>query len=162
MIATLQETKAAIRRRVQRSDSYETPYETPTATPQERASLALSLGYRSLYESNSVSKVLPTALVGTVLMLHRERGLRMDELVDRVAWLQEKVFPAPKPSCGITKGWGMLCCVKAENRGPTSAGMGRWWRVEGASVMILGQASRPVSPLWSIGSSAAARGGGSW
>lgn len=90
-----------VRRKLQRSNSYDRDVhdaalalQTDGAeedTPKHRASIALSLGYRSLYESNQVSKVLPTALVGTVLMLHNERGLRMSELVERVRWVQQQV-----------------------------------------------------------------------
>jgi len=82
-------------RRIMRTNSYDREIheivEETEASRKNQISLALSLGYSSLYESNVVSKILPTTLVGTILLLHKERGLRMKELVERVRWLQQQV-----------------------------------------------------------------------
>ena len=58
---------------------------------RSRSQQALSLGYRVLHEVNGVAAILPTMLVGTVLLLHRRRGLRQNVLVEEVHWLQNEV-----------------------------------------------------------------------
>ncbi|KAF2226893.1 acyltransferase-domain-containing protein [Elsinoe ampelina] len=49
------------------------------------------LGYRVLAHINDASVVMPTALIGTVLLTLRGRGVGKAELVRRVDWLCEKV-----------------------------------------------------------------------
>ncbi|KAK0625597.1 Glycerol-3-phosphate acyltransferase [Lasiodiplodia hormozganensis] len=56
-----------------------------------RLRLLRTLGYRVLSEINAVSVVMPTALVGTVLLTLRGRGVGKSELVRRVEWLGERV-----------------------------------------------------------------------
>ncbi|KAH7050063.1 glycerol-3-phosphate acyltransferas-like protein [Macrophomina phaseolina] len=56
-----------------------------------RLRLLRTLGYRVLSEINAVSVVMPTALVGTVLLTLRGRGVGKSELVRRVEWLSERV-----------------------------------------------------------------------
>ena len=50
-----------------------------------------ALGYKVLNDINATSVVMPTALVGTVLLTIRGRGVGKKELVRRVAWLSEKI-----------------------------------------------------------------------
>ena len=50
-------------------------------TSEERVVLLQSLGYQILGEINSVSVIMPTALVGTVLLTLRGRGVGMDEVM---------------------------------------------------------------------------------
>lgn len=50
-----------------------------------------TLGYKVLSEINDVSVVMPTALVGTVLLTLRGRGVGKSELIRRVEWLSERV-----------------------------------------------------------------------
>lgn len=57
-----------------------------------RRKLLTTLGYRVLKEINDVSVVMPTALVGTVLLTLRGRGVGKSELVRRVNWLRERVL----------------------------------------------------------------------
>lgn len=57
----------------------------------ERGRLLRTLGYRVLSDINNVSVVMPTALVGTVLLTLRGRGVGKAELVRRVDWLCERV-----------------------------------------------------------------------
>lgn len=57
----------------------------------ERSRLLRALGYRVLSDINDVSVVMPTALVGTVLLTLRGRGVGKSELVRRVDWLSERV-----------------------------------------------------------------------
>ncbi|QSS53659.1 male sterility protein [Histoplasma capsulatum var. duboisii H88] len=57
----------------------------------ERGRLLRTLGYRVLSDINGVSVVMPTALVGTVLLTLRGRGVGKTELVRRVNWLCERV-----------------------------------------------------------------------
>ncbi|GME27436.1 Glycerol-3-phosphate acyltransferase [Neofusicoccum parvum] len=64
----------------------------PAITDKEsRLRMLRTLGYRVLSEINAVSVVMPTALVGTVLLTLRGRGVGKNELVRRVDWLSERV-----------------------------------------------------------------------
>ena len=56
-----------------------------------RPRLIRTLGYRVLSDINKVSVVMPSALVGTVLLTLRGRGVGIAELVRRVDWLCERV-----------------------------------------------------------------------
>ncbi|TVY42307.1 putative glycerol-3-phosphate acyltransferase, mitochondrial [Lachnellula occidentalis] len=49
------------------------------------------MGYKVLSDINAVSVVMPTALIGTVLLTLRGRGVGMAELIRRVEWLSERV-----------------------------------------------------------------------
>ncbi|KAH0291431.1 acyltransferase [Aureobasidium namibiae CBS 147.97] len=63
-------------------------------TPEDAAlkrRLLTTLGYKVLSDINAVSVVMPTALVGTVLLTLRGRGAGKSELVRRVDWLTERV-----------------------------------------------------------------------
>jgi 1-acyl-sn-glycerol-3-phosphate acyltransferase len=60
-------------------------------TKEDRLRLLRTLGYKVLSEINDVSVVMPTALVGTVLLTLRGRGVGMSELIRRVEWLSERV-----------------------------------------------------------------------
>ena len=53
--------------------------------------LLTTLGYKVLSDINDVSVVMPTALIGTVLLTLRGRGAGKSELVRRVDWLTERV-----------------------------------------------------------------------
>jgi len=50
-----------------------------------------TLGYKVLSDINEVSVVMPTALIGTVLLTLRGRGVGKSELIRRVEWLSERV-----------------------------------------------------------------------
>lgn len=56
-----------------------------------RVWLLRTMGYKVLSDINDVSVVMPTALVGTVLLTLRGRGVGKSELVRRVNWLRERV-----------------------------------------------------------------------
>lgn len=58
---------------------------------ESRIRLLRTLGYRVLSEINEVSVVMPTALIGTVLLTLRGRGVGKSELIRRVEWLSERV-----------------------------------------------------------------------
>lgn len=58
----------------------------------ERGRILRTLGYRVLSEINDVSVVMPTALVGTVLLTLRGRGVGKGELTRRLNWLCERVI----------------------------------------------------------------------
>lgn len=58
---------------------------------EERLRILRTLGYKVLSEINDVSVVMPTALVGTVLLTLRGRGVGQSELIRRVEWLSERV-----------------------------------------------------------------------
>ncbi|KAF2739013.1 acyltransferase-domain-containing protein [Polyplosphaeria fusca] len=57
----------------------------------ERLRILRTLGYKVLSEINDVSVVMPTALVGTILLTLRGRGVGKTELIRRVEWLSERV-----------------------------------------------------------------------
>ncbi|KAI5291545.1 hypothetical protein KEM54_003856 [Ascosphaera aggregata] len=59
--------------------------------PDERARILRTLGYRVLSHINDVSVIMPSALVGTVLLTLRGRGVGKTELVRRVDWLANRV-----------------------------------------------------------------------
>ena len=56
-----------------------------------RTRLLRTLGYRVLSDINAVSVVMPTALIGTVLLTLRGRGVGKSELIRRVEWLSDRV-----------------------------------------------------------------------
>ncbi|KAI9797401.1 MAG: hypothetical protein M1835_000734 [Candelina submexicana] len=62
-----------------------------TKTADVKTTLLRTLGYRVLSEINEVSVVMPTALIGTVLLTLRGRGVGKPELVRRVEWLSERI-----------------------------------------------------------------------
>lgn len=57
----------------------------------ERGRILRTLGYRVLSEINDVSVMMPPALVGTVLLTLRGRGVGKGELVRRLDWLCDRV-----------------------------------------------------------------------
>ena len=61
------------------------------AAASARVRLLRTLGYRVLSDINAVSVVMPTALVGTILLTLRGRGVGKSELVRRVEWLCDRV-----------------------------------------------------------------------
>jgi glycerol-3-phosphate O-acyltransferase len=56
-----------------------------------RQKLLRTLGYKVLADINDVSVVMPTALIGTVLLTLRGRGVGKQELIRRVEWLTRRV-----------------------------------------------------------------------
>ena len=63
-------------------------------TAELRVRLLRTLGYKVLADINSVSVIMPTALIGTVLLTLRGRGVGKSELIRRVEWLGERVKKA--------------------------------------------------------------------
>lgn len=59
--------------------------------PEVRIRLLRTLGYKVLADINDVSVVMPTALVGTVLLTLRGRGVGRSELARRVDWLCARI-----------------------------------------------------------------------
>jgi 1-acyl-sn-glycerol-3-phosphate acyltransferase len=58
---------------------------------QGHGKLLRSLGYRILSDINSVSVVMPTALIGCVLLTLRGRGVGKSEVVRRIEWLSDRI-----------------------------------------------------------------------
>lgn len=56
-----------------------------------RQKLLRTMGYKVLSDINDVSVVMPTALIGTVLLTLRGRGVGKAELMRRVEWLTDRV-----------------------------------------------------------------------
>ncbi|KAJ3296892.1 hypothetical protein HK104_001043, partial [Borealophlyctis nickersoniae] len=64
----------------------------PTAKANDKALLLQSLGYRILSDINAASVTMPTALVGTVLLTLRGRGVGRDELIRKVNWVKREIL----------------------------------------------------------------------
>jgi glycerol-3-phosphate O-acyltransferase len=60
-------------------------------SPAIRLRILRTIGYKVLSDINAVSVVMPTALIGTVLLTLRGRGVGKAELIRRVEWLSERV-----------------------------------------------------------------------
>lgn len=58
---------------------------------ENRVRLLRTLGFKVLSDINAVSVVMPTALIGTVLLTLRGRGVGKAELIRRVEWLSDRV-----------------------------------------------------------------------
>ncbi|KXJ89160.1 acyltransferase-like protein [Microdochium bolleyi] len=56
-----------------------------------RQKLLRTMGYKVLSDINDVSVVMPTALIGTVLLTLRGRGVGKSELIRRIEWLTARV-----------------------------------------------------------------------
>lgn len=56
-----------------------------------RVRLLRTLGYRVLSDINDVAVIMPTALIGTILLTLRGRGVGKTELIRRVEWLSDRV-----------------------------------------------------------------------
>ncbi|OAQ74915.1 acyltransferase [Purpureocillium lilacinum] len=68
--------------------------DTDHRNPEVRAvreKILRTMGYKVLGDINAVSVVMPTALIGTVLLTLRGRGVGKQELLRRVEWLTERV-----------------------------------------------------------------------
>lgn len=60
-------------------------------TPEIKVRILRSLGYRVLADINNISIAMPTALIGTILLTLRGRGIGKQELVRRVSWLIQQI-----------------------------------------------------------------------
>lgn len=70
------------------------PRDLTAKTPEAaaiRQKLLRTMGYKVLSDINNVSVVMPTALIGTVLLTLRGRGVGKAELMRRIEWLTERV-----------------------------------------------------------------------
>lgn len=54
--------------------------------------LLKALGYRTLTDINQIGVVMPAALVGTIMLTLRGRGVGRAELIKRVEWLREVIL----------------------------------------------------------------------
>ncbi|RUS23116.1 hypothetical protein BC937DRAFT_92205 [Endogone sp. FLAS-F59071] len=63
----------------------------PEHNREHKTILLKSLGYRVLSDINAVSVVMPTALIGTVILTLRGRGVGRNELIRRVDWLRHQI-----------------------------------------------------------------------
>ncbi|KAI9350608.1 acyltransferase-domain-containing protein [Zopfochytrium polystomum] len=64
----------------------------PAEVIEHRNLLIQTMGYQVLSDINHISVVMPTALVGTVLLTLRGRGVGRDELIRKVDWLKRTVI----------------------------------------------------------------------
>ncbi|KAH9220114.1 putative acyltransferase [Leptodontidium sp. 2 PMI_412] len=62
-----------------------------TIDPATKQKMLRTMGYKVLSDINAVSVVMPTALIGTVLLTLRGRGVGQAELIRRVEWLSDRV-----------------------------------------------------------------------
>lgn len=65
---------------------------TKQYTAKEYDRMLHSLGYRILNDINAVTVIMPGALVGTVILTLRGRGVGRRELVRRVEWLRDRII----------------------------------------------------------------------
>jgi glycerol-3-phosphate O-acyltransferase len=56
-----------------------------------RSKMLKNLGYKVLGDINAASVVMPTALIGAVLLTLRGRGVGKEELVRRMDWLSDRI-----------------------------------------------------------------------
>ena len=56
-----------------------------------KARILRTMGYKVLSDINAASVVMPTALVGTILLTLRGRGVGKSDLIRKVEWLRDKV-----------------------------------------------------------------------
>ncbi|KAK0545665.1 hypothetical protein OC846_004701 [Tilletia horrida] len=59
---------------------------------QDKVTVLKALGYQVLSDINSISVVMPAALVGTVILILRGRGIGRSELIRRVDWLRDIII----------------------------------------------------------------------
>jgi glycerol-3-phosphate O-acyltransferase len=64
---------------------------TSITDPATRQKLLRTMGYKVLSDINAISVVMPTALIGTVLLTLRGRGVGIAELIRRIEWLSGRV-----------------------------------------------------------------------
>ncbi len=60
-------------------------------SPFVRQKILRTMGYKVLADINAVSVVMPTAIIGTVLLTLRGRGVGKSELIRRVEWLTHRI-----------------------------------------------------------------------
>ncbi|RKO99400.1 hypothetical protein CXG81DRAFT_14564, partial [Caulochytrium protostelioides] len=63
----------------------------PTSRATDRNLLCQSLGFKVMADVNRVSVIMPTSLVGTILLTLRGRGVGHNELVRKVNWLVKRI-----------------------------------------------------------------------
>jgi glycerol-3-phosphate O-acyltransferase len=66
-------------------------HESAQRSKEVRSRMLRTLGYKVLSDINAVSVVMPTALVGTILLTLRGRGVGRSELIRRVDWLCSRI-----------------------------------------------------------------------
>ncbi|CAK7226290.1 hypothetical protein SBRCBS47491_006182 [Sporothrix bragantina] len=75
----------------QPSSTANSPMAAPPVDAGVRQKILRTLGYKVLSDINDVSVVMPTALIGTVLLTLRGRGVGQSELIRRVQWLTTRI-----------------------------------------------------------------------
>ena len=60
-------------------------------TAREYDRVLYSLGYKVLNDINAVTVIMPGALIGTVILTLRGRGVGRRELIRRVEWLRDRI-----------------------------------------------------------------------
>lgn len=63
----------------------------PANNPAQKYALLRALGYQTLSDINAVAVIMPAALIGTVLLTLRGRGISRGELIRRVIWLSDAI-----------------------------------------------------------------------
>ena len=96
-------------------------------TPPVRTKILRTMGYKVLSNINSVSVVMPTSLIGTVLLTLRGRGVGRAELVRRVDWLSDRV----RAKGGRVAHFANLSTAVVVDRGLEVLGPGLVRQVEG-------------------------------
>lgn len=83
--------KQFITEQLSRSTGIPAQIDLTNLNEKSRQKLLRTMGYKVLSDINAVSVVMPTALIGTILLTLRGRGVGMSELIRRIEWLSERV-----------------------------------------------------------------------
>ncbi|KAI9787231.1 MAG: hypothetical protein M1839_003467 [Geoglossum umbratile] len=83
--------KSFITQQLQRFSNAQRQMDAHDKASNVRVRILRTLGYKVLSDINAVSVVMPTALIGTVLLTLRGRGVGKNELIRRVDWLSDRI-----------------------------------------------------------------------
>ncbi|KAF2838898.1 acyltransferase-domain-containing protein [Patellaria atrata CBS 101060] len=80
-----------IQKQQERTNQLPTQLQPKESFNEKKVRLLRTMGYKVLSDINTVSVIMPTALIGTVLLTLRGRGVGKSELIRRVDWLRDRV-----------------------------------------------------------------------
>lgn len=67
------------------------PEYDPVHNEEDRRHLVKAMAYRVVHEINQASAIMPSALVAALLMTNSKRGIRHEQLVEKVEWLRKEI-----------------------------------------------------------------------
>jgi glycerol-3-phosphate O-acyltransferase len=90
---------------IQKQEKRRGPEFKPETNPEDKNLLLQGLGFKVLSEINAASVVMPTALIGTILLTLRGRGVGRDELIQKVNWLKHEIL---RKGCKVADFGGII------------------------------------------------------